>query len=421
MSDCGMNISSRDMTNLWQLWSSHGSSIIHEVTGNRQKLDHCLPAMPLRLFNRSLAATLFLSQRRIPKSHARYCHSIQNVITVNNAPVIQISERKISFSQAVPGILAIFADEHELQARFKSFVTNDLKTSTIGDVTMLMHLGGKRSRCDTLIEHLPVIASKLELLSASSWPFRNIATIMNSMRRVKETDPGASDVIAIVTRVIRMASTEANFSVMEDFDVLMAGLLKNRCELDESEKLLSLLARIQNGSDEIMSGKAIAYSFFCMRSMKSNTPAVRELLCALTVQLQKCPDTLDAEDISNCLNGMQGKESSYREVCEALRILSIKIASSTEPMKSIDIANAMAGLNGISSKSREVRVFLMALTYAISKCEESATPKEIQNFLSGIRKMNDNVKEVESIIFAGAIRIRSCKDELTPEIGRAHV
>jgi hypothetical protein len=121
-----------------------------------------------------------------------------------------------------------------------------------------------------------------------------------------------------------------------------------------------------------------------MQGMSSDNAEVRSLLRALSGQVERCREPLDAQAVGNALYGMQGMSSDNAEVRSLVRALSGQVERCKEPLDAREVGNALYGMQGMSSEDAEVRSLLRALSGQVERCKEPLSAQAVGNALYGL-------------------------------------
>jgi hypothetical protein len=95
--------------------------------------------------------------------------------------------------------------------------------------------------------------------------------------------------------------------------------------------------------------------------MSSDAAEVRLLVRALSGQVERCRESLDAQAVGNALYGLQGMSSDAAEVRSLVRALSGQVERCREPLSAQEVGNALYGLVGLLGidEGRDLGVCLM--------------------------------------------------------------
>jgi len=98
--------------------------------------------------------------------------------------------------------------------------------------------------------------------------------------------------------------------------------------------------------------KTVGNALYGLQGCSSEHAEVRSILKALTPQIAKCSEPLDAQAVGNALYGLQGCSSEHAEVRSILKVLTPQIAKCSEPLSAQAVGNALYGLPGLQQRAR---------------------------------------------------------------------
>lgn len=150
--------------------------------------------------------------------------------------------------------------------------------------------------------------------------------------------------------------------------------------------------------------------------MSSEAVVVQRLLVSLTNKIkQSASSKMNAQGISNSLNGLQGMSSNQTEVVDLLQILIPKFLESKEIFPSFGIGCAMMGFFSMSAERAEVQQLLGMMSEQLEYCREKFNSITLVSAFTGLRLCSDEQPVVRRILASLADKIVDCNiAELPP-------
>lgn len=324
---------------------------------------------------------------------------------------------------------ALFADTHLSKTTVDMFLYDRIDQCDVSNLSNLMRLSGKlmKTRKDLLLKiHMPVIGSRIEMLSSSSWSFMNIAFTFYGLQRMKENDNGLLSILKIMTKIVGEASHRDQTPSAQNISMILLGFQKNNCDKEASKQMLQLLVSIIDSCTDKFDAQHLSTSLNGLQSMSSNCPHVRAVLTALTAKIETCTEDFQSQNVGNALKGLSGMSSDCVEVRTLLTALIPKIISCKGILAAVDVASALCGLQGMVSECPEVRSMLTALTPMVQKCKETLEPEAVGDALFGLQGLSSDCTEVLAVVQALAPRVKEAEkviqaaDTEKPFVARPH-
>jgi hypothetical protein len=136
--------------------------------------------------------------------------------------------------KAVPLQTSLMTFETELEV--DNFIRNSLTECSKKNIADLLRISAKVSKLNRkslfLKKHLPAIAFRLEDLSASTWSFRDIHSVMYGLMFVTVNDKGALNILEVMTKIIRNSLKDPTALIAlkgESISLLLFGLQVSEC------------------------------------------------------------------------------------------------------------------------------------------------------------------------------------------------
>ena len=191
------------------------------------------------------------------------------------------------------------------------------------------------------------------------------------------------------------------------------GLRGANSEVQEVRLLIaSLLEKLETEEIEFsLNTQEISNAIYGLQKMSSDHKEVKELLNFCREQLMNCDSRpFKGRELSNMLYGMHNMSSSNIEVRDLITVLVGKIAECTGEVTGQEIGNSLYSLRNMSSEYTEVRDLLTVLGTRIIKCETTLTSQEASNAIYGLKNMDSNCREVCSLVGVLVDRVESCEE-----------
>jgi hypothetical protein len=191
----------------------------------------------------------------------------------------------------------LFPDTSLTQQEVDSIISAELTELTKSELTQFLILSVRFSQRNKSIEivrrHLALIEYCVSEFRTSSWTGRDVASIMNSMQVVQDSDIGASELLILMTKITKDSLKE---------------IIRDNTEI-EKKPTPQEISMIMNG----------------LQKMSSDNVQVRLLLLALTPKIDSCKETFSSQAVATSLYGMNTMSSDSTEVRAMLKALVPKV------------------------------------------------------------------------------------------------
>ena len=304
---------------------------------------------------------------------------------------------------------SLFYKTPVLQGHVDKFLVENLSVFNHVSLAELMRISVKPSRYSglaLLTKHLPKIALELKYHDTKLWTFKDIGFLMYGLQGANIRDPGAREIIAIMTK-IGTKSIQRVTPNEQEISMLLLGLQNIGHEKDEVRKLLLLVTSMVNRCNDKFIPQTIGNIFYSLKEMDSDSAEVRALLTALLPKMRQCKAELGAQHVGNALYGMQRMHSDNNEVRGILSALAEMIVTCRQEFTAQEMSNALYGLQGMSSEYPEVRAVLTALIPKILGCREYLYAQHMSNTLYGLQGMSSDQPVVCDILSALVPKFRT--------------
>ena len=298
------------------------------------------------------------------------------------------------------------------QGDVDSFIAENIKSFDYQNLSELMRLSVKPSRVarvQLLGKHLPSIAVELQLSNLRKWTFKEISFIIYGLQGMDQNDPGALEVIEIMTKIATKSIQKISPNEQE-ISMLLLGLQHMSHDKEEVRKLLLLIASMVNRCSDKFIAQTIGNIFYSLQRMESDCAEVRSVLTALYPKVLESKSELSSQHVGNALYGLRGMHSDILEVRIILTALVRKIETCQQIFTAQEVSNSIYGMQCMNSDYSEVRAVIAALTSKIWSCKETFSAQHISNVLYGLQGMSSNCPEVRGVLSAIAPKFRDSKD-----------
>lgn len=302
---------------------------------------------------------------------------------------------------------------------FKSFIAKEFNECNSSSIAYFMRNAGNKSRIGKstilLRENLPVIATRLQALSDTTWHMIHIQYVLFGLQYYAEDDIGYINILDIMYKISNETlqhDDEIPFSVIPN---ILFGLRKNEYKSVESLKLLTTITRIIKTVSGSMTAIELGNTLINFHYLDSDRSEVRELLSVLTEKIKKLNQTVESRDLSNSLTGLRCMKSDNLEVRALLTVLTDNIKNGSRGLHSNSIGFSLYGLQKMNSDILEVRALLSVLIPKIQLCDSIFKAKAFSNVLYGLQGFKSDCIDVRNLLPVLALKIDNCSDILTAQ------
>jgi uncharacterized protein (UPF0147 family) len=293
-----------------------------------------------------------------------------------------------------------------------NFIENSLELCGKSNLADLMSISAKVSRDNKRISyvkpHLPAIALRASALSDSKWKFRDVSAIVNGLQFMSDDDPGAADLLKIMTQAIHQISNSRERKIKAiDITMLLNGIEKFNPDSDELLGLLSAMVPVVSNCKEIFTNQRISATIYALLNMTADYAEIREMISVLCEKLTGSIGEFLPQDYYNMGFGLRRMSSDHDEVRFMYSVIAKSLKNSEAEFKVSNLCTMIHNLSTANSDHAEVREYLSAIHTQIKACTATdMDSKSISNALLGLQRMNTDRREVRNILsmFAGKIK-----------------
>ena len=241
------------------------------------------------------------------------------------------------------------------------FVKEWLPGCSVNEIANFMRISGKKSKDKSYLHlkrHLPAAASRIENLLSNSWKPIHVAATLYGLQCLQEDDDGYLTIAAAMTAAFSKLIQNGQAVPSRSISMIIVGLQRNGLKARQSRDLVKSVTLAIESCTETFNAQEVGNALYGMQSMNSDHAEVRSMISALAGKVNSCKESLSAQNIGNALYGMKNMSSDHAEVRSMISALSGKVNSCKESLGAQEVANA---LYGMQSKSCDASFAIHAL------------------------------------------------------------